>query len=170
MSPSEFPLVNRYQAAWNEHAARTGQRITLLQVYLAASATLLGFWVTHSPGISPETRAAITQAYATLAIAQEELAIAKEIHTVPVETQKATRPILNPEINALLEQAKSEAALLEPAKSKAQRDTTSQGEPFGRARQNLLAWGVSILTLLFSSFMWHVNSVIRHLTQFMSDC
>ena len=38
----ELPLATRYQAAWGEHTARTGQRQSILQFYLATIGAIYG--------------------------------------------------------------------------------------------------------------------------------
>lgn len=39
----EIPLATRYQSAWGEHTARTGQRQGVLQFYLATVGAIYGF-------------------------------------------------------------------------------------------------------------------------------
>jgi hypothetical protein len=47
-SQTQLTLVNRYQAAWNEHGVRVAQRQSVAQMYLAATAILFGFWFQKS--------------------------------------------------------------------------------------------------------------------------
>jgi len=41
-----FPLISRYQAAWNEHGVRIGQRQSVIQLYLTVAGVIYGFWFT----------------------------------------------------------------------------------------------------------------------------
>ena len=41
-----LPLVNRYQAAWNEHGVRIAQRQGVMQMYLTVAGVIYGYWFT----------------------------------------------------------------------------------------------------------------------------
>jgi hypothetical protein len=148
MSSGEFPLVNRYQAAWNEQAVRTGQRITLLQLYLVACGVLLGFWINHAPEVSPELKAPIPQKSEPPARAFQQFD--------PQNSLQASHPQV-------------------PQDFPRESNVTQDGPQIIRTqeqeiRRQFVAWGVSLLTLVSSMLMWHVNSVIRSLTEFMRNC
>lgn len=49
MPAADLPLINRYQAAWVEHATRVAQRQNVVQIYLTAIGVFYGFWFTK-PG------------------------------------------------------------------------------------------------------------------------
>jgi hypothetical protein len=50
-----FPLANRYQAAWGEHAMRIAQRQSVMQMYLTAVGVIFGFYFTHLNSVSAQT-------------------------------------------------------------------------------------------------------------------